>query len=157
MNNLPRHLKPTGLHYESGSVILEALIGILIFSFGILALIGLQAASIKHSTEAQYRTEAALYANELIGQMWISNKTSLATDFGSTAGGATCAGGAKYLAWCNKVMLKTNSATKITTGLPGATAPLVEFNGNRVTITITWRPPGASLGAHQYVAVTQFN
>lgn len=136
-------------------MILEALIGILIFSVGILALIGLQANSIKSAVDAQYRTEAGLYANELIGQMWVSDKNLLAAEFASK-GTKACSGGAKYLAWCNKIVLKTNTKTKITTGLPGATPPLVEVNDDRVTITINWRPPGAS-APHEYTTVTQIN
>src|SRR6266545_4565640 len=89
-------------HQQTGSVILEALIGILIFSVGILALIGLQASSIKNSAGAQYRTEAGLYANELIGQMWISDKTVLASNFSGS--GSCTSGGANYKLWCSKVI-----------------------------------------------------
>lgn len=51
---------------QSGVILLEALLAILIFSLGILALVGLQAAAVKQSADAKYRTEAALLANEVI-------------------------------------------------------------------------------------------
>ena len=61
---------------QSGMILIEALLAILIFSLGILALVGLQATSVKQSADAKYRTEAALLANEIIGQMWVSDRTT---------------------------------------------------------------------------------
>jgi len=90
---------------QQGSVVLEALISILIFSIGILAIVGLQAASIKNVAAAKYRTDASLLANQVIGQMWVSDKSNaaLVANFSSPAG-------ANYLAWANTVAQ----------GLPGA-------------------------------------
>lgn len=56
---------------QQGVMLIEALIGILIFSIGILALIGMQATAIKNTTDARYRSEAAFLANQIIGQMWV--------------------------------------------------------------------------------------
>ena len=56
-------------------MLLEAFIAILIFSMGILAIVGMQASAVKTSADAKYRSEASLLANELIGQMWVSNRT----------------------------------------------------------------------------------
>lgn len=55
---------------QQGAVLLEALIAILIFSFGILALAGLQGAMIKNTTEASYRAEASNIAQQQLGQIW---------------------------------------------------------------------------------------
>ena len=60
---------------QDGSTLLESLIAILVFSFGVLGMVGLQAASIKSISEAKYRTDAAFLANELIGQMWAERAT----------------------------------------------------------------------------------
>ena len=142
---------------QKGSVLIEALIGILIFSAGILALIGLQAVSIKNSSDAQYRTEAALFANELIGQMWVADKNQLTSNFSGT--GSCTSGGASYRAWCIKVVngLKDGRGAVISMPLPGAKPPTVTVAaGNNVTITINWQPPGTKL-SHQYQAVTQIS
>lgn len=56
---------------QGGVILLEALIAILIFSMGILAVIGLQAASIKNTNDAKYRAEASYLANQIIGKMWV--------------------------------------------------------------------------------------
>jgi type IV pilus assembly protein PilV len=56
---------------QEGVMLIEALIGILIFSIGILALIGMQATAVKNTTDARYRSEAAFLANQVIGQIWV--------------------------------------------------------------------------------------
>jgi len=54
---------------QAGVVLIEALLGILIFSIGILALIGMQSVAVKNTTDARYRTEAAYLANNILGQI----------------------------------------------------------------------------------------
>lgn len=128
-------------------MLLEALIAILIFSMGILAIVGLQAASIKNANDAMYRTNASLLANELIGHMWVSNRTvaTMQANFSSP-------GGAAYTDWLANVQA----------ALPGVTAstnlPTVNIAANgTVTIGIFWKLPSepASMAAHTYVAVAQ--
>ena len=45
--------------HQAGVMLIEALIGILIFSIGILALLGMQGAAMRNTTDAKYRSEAA--------------------------------------------------------------------------------------------------
>ena len=59
-----------GSRLKQGSMMLEALISILIFSMGILGIVGLQANSIKMSTDAKYRSQASLLANQYLAAMW---------------------------------------------------------------------------------------
>lgn len=135
---------------QTGAMLLEALVSILIFSIGILAIIGLQAAAVSASTDAKYRTEASLLTNQLIGQMWVSDRTVaiLQTNF---QGGTGCgASGAAYTAWLADV-----SAT-----LPGVAAnpPTVciasgATAGNVVTITVFWQLPSSTGAAHQYSTI----
>jgi type IV pilus assembly protein PilV len=78
---------------SGGSVLLEALVGILIFSIGILALVAMQAESIRNTTEAKYRNDASYLANQIIGRMWADRvKTDGTSNLGSYshyAGGTT--------------------------------------------------------------------
>jgi type IV pilus assembly protein PilV len=139
---------------QSGSMLLEALIAILIFSMGILAIVGLQAASVQASTDAKYRTEASLLANELIGRMWVSDRNNLVTHFSSTTGGDA------YEAWRGDVSAPADGTVIAT--LPGAAANpptvtvvstvLASGVSNQVTITIFWKAPGEpdSNPVHQY-------
>ena len=64
--------------HQAGVMLIEALIGILIFSIGILALLGMQGAAIKNTTDARYRSEAAFLATQIVGQMWLDDKDQLA-------------------------------------------------------------------------------
>lgn len=73
---------------QAGGFLLEALIGVLIFSFGILGIVGLQAASLRHTGESEYRAEAMYYANSLISQMWTDDPAGLKNKYDSTVGGA---------------------------------------------------------------------
>src|SRR5262245_56169859 len=62
---------------QAGVMLLEALIGILIFSIGILALLGMQGSAIKNTTDARYRSEAAYFAQQMLGLMWVNDKATL--------------------------------------------------------------------------------
>ncbi|MBI5438475.1 MAG: hypothetical protein HY936_05950 [Nitrosomonadales bacterium] len=55
---------------QQGLVLLEAMIAILIFSMGILAIVGLQAAMIKNTADSKSRVEASYIAKQRIGLMW---------------------------------------------------------------------------------------
>lgn len=119
---------------QKGVMLLEALIAILIFSIGILGIVGLQATAVKQSTDARYRAEAALLAEQLMAQMWISNRevTSLQTRF-NTCGSGACPG---FQAWLQNVRQQ----------LPGITdsenVPEVEVRADGVVaITLYWQPP----------------
>ncbi len=141
---------PTIFHrrYAQGAMLLEALIGILIFSIGILALVGMQAASVKQVSSAKYRTDASLLANDLMGQMWLGDRTpvNLTTQFASPSGAA-------YLLWLARVTpVLPGSAAHLPSvnvrAVPGTFAPHAE-----VRITLYWQPPSEPL--HQYLLVTE--
>lgn len=140
---------------QDGSVLLEALIAILIFSMGILAIVGLQAASIKTSADAKYRSDASMLANQLIGQMWVSNRTTMATQFASPTGPA-------YLAWLNDVQATLPGATG--TNLPNVTiattVTAISASASDTTHTVNmilrWQSPGES-SPHSYAVSAQIN
>lgn len=56
---------------QQGVVLLEALIAILLFSMGVLAIVGLQATMVKNVADSKYRAEAGYIAQQTIGQMWL--------------------------------------------------------------------------------------
>lgn len=59
---------------QQGVVLLESLIALLIFSMGVIALVGLQAAMAKNTSEARYRAEAAFIAQQKLGEIWVNAK-----------------------------------------------------------------------------------
>lgn len=127
---------------QNGVMLIEALIGILIFSLGILALLGMQATAMRATMDAKYRSEAGFLANEIIGVMWVdrANLNSYAS--------ASCAG---YTA-CNTWL------TRVATLLPQtvANAPTIAVSGQEVTVTVRWQRPGES-SVSNHVAVATIN
>jgi len=131
---------------QRGATLLEALIGILIFSIGILALVGMQALAIKHMSDAKYRSDAAFFANEIIGQMWV-NRGSLGTTYAFSGSGTPPAA---IDGW----------VTRIRNGLPGVTAaanlPIITVAGTTVTVTVRWQLPGGA-DVHRHVTMAYIN
>jgi type IV pilus assembly protein PilV len=130
---------------QSGVALLEALVGILIFSIGILALMGLQAQAIRNTVESKYRNEAAYLANQIIGQMWV-DRTNLAA-YDTATGTSTN---------------MTNWEARVAATLPrvvvgGANAPVILVAGNQVTVTIYWQMPGTDSVQRTYQVVAQIN
>jgi type IV pilus assembly protein PilV len=152
-------MKHRHLHvpHARGFVLLDALIAILIFSFGILGLMAVQANASLLSGDAKYRTDAALQADRLITQMWISDPKTLVAQFAGDAGTATAP---QYAAWLKQ--LDCSTASQTSNCLPGVTAnpPTVTVTATGiVTITVRWKAPNAAAGdaAHQYVSITQID
>lgn len=112
---------------QRGSVLLEGLIAILIFSVGILGMVGLQAASMKNTTLAKVRIDASLVANQRIGQMWV-DRDNLAS--------------------------YAESNTDVVT-LPSGKRTTVVV-GSQATVTVTWELPGDST-THSFRTVAQIN
>jgi type IV pilus assembly protein PilV len=112
--------RPTTTSFKSaqqGVVLIEAMIAILLFSMGVLAVVGLQAAMIKNTADSQYRTEASYIAQQKIGQMWADPAGALAGDYN-----------------------KTYDVTGVLpNGLLTVTAPLVV---DQFVVTVTWQQPG---------------
>lgn len=96
---------------------------ILIFSFGVLGLIGLEARAINFGVDAEDRNRAALFANEIASSMWL-------------AGTVTVSAGA-LTSW------QTSVADPTKTGLANGTVTITPVTGstNSTDITITWKPP----------------
>ena len=109
---------------QTGAMLLEVLISILIFSFGLLGLVGLQAVSSQNSVNSQDRTTAANLANELVADMWLKNSSTP-----------------------SKVASEiTDWQTRVTaSGLPSA-AGTATMSGGVTQIAIQWRPTSKSTG-----------
>jgi type IV pilus assembly protein PilV len=69
---------------QQGVVLIEAMIAILIFSVGILGIVGMQAAMIKNTSNSKYRADAAYIAQQRIGLMWADPAGTAAGDYNKT-------------------------------------------------------------------------
>lgn len=154
------------LRRQQGVMLLEALIGILIFSVGILAMVGMQAAAFSASADAKSRAEAAAFANQIISDIWMgvdrSSDANLVTslnNFQLNTGGSDCAFSGGAADNTNTILTGWVSAvTNTSTGLIGATATMQQVlvstaDMNRVTVTICWKAPqDARSRKHQVIS-----
>lgn len=66
---------------QQGSVLIEAMVAILLFSIGVLAVAGLQASMIQNTTESKLRAEASYLAQQIVGRMWCDLKGTKESNF----------------------------------------------------------------------------
>lgn len=140
---------------QRGVMLLEALIAILLFSLGVLALIGLQARSITFAGQAKYRADAVLLADEVIGLMWSdrANVPSYAWSSGAPPS------------------VLTGWAAKVTNRLPGVgvKTPVIGVSSttytvpaaytlHTVTVEVFWRTPEeeAAGAPHHRILTTSY-
>ena len=176
-----RQLKVKSLNDQSGMMLLEALIAILIFSFGILGMVAINARAVQAATDSQTRADAARFASE-IASLIALNVARDATNGVSAASLQTfehqntpalnpdeepCK--VAFTGAASTQAVVTQWVSSVTQsgrygGLPGATASglqiLVNTNQaafNSVTITMCWQPPGENLKPRHHVLVAHVN
>jgi type IV pilus assembly protein PilV len=121
---------------QSGVMLIEALVAILLFSVGVVAVMGMQAVSIEQVSQAKYRADASYLANQIAGRMWV-DQANLAT--------YTTPGTAGRTTW---------DATVAST-LPQGTGTIA-IAGTMVTITVNWKTP-QDTSTHKFVSVININ
>jgi type IV pilus assembly protein PilV len=109
-------------HAQRGMALMEALVSILIFSFGVLGLIGLEASAVNFSVDAEDRNRAALFASEIASSMWLNGSVTVQS--------------AQLATW------QASVADPTKTGLPNGTVTVTPTAGttNSADISITWVP-----------------
>jgi type IV pilus assembly protein PilV len=153
---------------QTGIALLEVLIAILVFSLGLLMVIGIQAASIKMAADAQLRTKAALLAGRLVGQMWANDggTNDLKAKFESPDGAA-------YKNWFLGIRGVRDTLPGVVEGNCGdgddavcvSTQPTVVVNGldgannGQVVITLYWKTPSMKPEEepHRHIVTSQIS
>lgn len=153
---------------QQGFMLIEALFGILLFSIGIIALVGMQGVAIKQSVDGKYRTDASLLANQLFGQMWAASHVAatLQADYNTaniSNGACTSACTPNFRAWVAELNstlpgVAAHPPTIVIGTTPGSTAggPVGLGGGPsiNVAITIFWKAPGETT-PHKYLALAE--
>lgn len=121
---------------QQGVMLLEALVAILIFTLGVIAVMGMQAVSISQVSQAKFRTDASYLANQITGKMWVdqANLASYAT-----------AGAPGRVTW----------DTTVAKTLPSGVG-VIAINGTVATVTIQWQQPSENV-TRKYVAIANIN
>ncbi len=139
------------LNKQSGSILLEALIAFLIFSMGVIALIGLQTAAFSDAAQSKYRMDAGFLTNQVISSMW-ADGVDQAPNYIVTAG----VGGAKTEAWVAQV---NNLLPGSDVSPPSIAVKDVSNETGKmyeVVVTISWVPPRDTV-THRYVGSAYIN
>lgn len=108
------------LREQGGVVLVEALVAIVIFAFGVLAIVGMQSASVRQVSDAKYRIDAANVVSQSLGAMWADRGNIMAHAVKDQAVSSLPNG-------------------KLTILVPG---PWSAAAGVTVTVTVTWQLPG---------------
>lgn len=124
--------------YQSGTTLIEVMVAIVIFSVGVIAMIGLQSVSIGNMAHGKYRTDASFLANRLLAQMMI-DKANVA-NYADSAGTAST--------------YKTQWLADVAAALPRGSATVTLATGSVATVTVSWRNPDEQT-AHTYTAIGQ--
>lgn len=150
---------------QTGYMLLESLIAILVFGIGVLGIVSLYAASVKNAGGAKYRSDASFLANQLIGRMWVADRraANLKANFQGGPQSPGVADGAQYTAWAAEVqgMLPgvTNAVNQPSVSITSINVS-IPFNPARAkslaTVTVRWQVPGEA-SAHNFVAVAEIN
>jgi type IV pilus assembly protein PilV len=127
---------------QTGSYLLESLIAILIFAFGVLGLIGLLGSSIRVTNDARYRSEAANLASAMIADMWTMTAARMDSDFGPS--------GTRLAAWKTKAASLLPSADATVDLTPPGLSP----QSRTVVVTVFWKLPGET-ERHQHLMTAQ--
>lgn len=129
MKNLQSSARSRPGQHISGFVLLEVLVALLIFAFGVLGVVGLQAAMTKAQTSAKFRGDAAYLAQELIGTMWADYPNL--DKYIKPAGDGACTDHPQCFAM----------QQKIAAVLPAGKLVIEQPSPGLLTITISWTPP----------------
>jgi type IV pilus assembly protein PilV len=150
-----------GARRQQGAALLEALFAVLLFSVGVLGLVGLQAASIKNSADAKYRSDAAQLAKQIVGQMWVDR--SNIDHYAHHPAGPTCAltgaASADVGTWVSPVPAWVAQVASL---LPGAGSAQTQIQVNtvgasrQVQVTVCWKGPQETV-THNVAMTAQIN
>jgi type IV pilus assembly protein PilV len=127
---------------QQGVMMIEALVAILIFTLGIVAVMGLQANSIAQMSDAKYRTDASYLAAQVMGLIWIDQGDPPGSNLTNWQSPSYTG----RLGWDALVAstLPGGSGTITVTGLPPV---------KLVTVQIKWKQP-EDVVVHSYTAVS---
>ena len=86
MNSAQSRLRPA----QHGFTMIEVLVALLVFSVGVLGLVGTQATAVRMATDARDRSTATFLADQLLARMLISDPAAAASFAHQATGTAPC-------------------------------------------------------------------
>lgn len=120
-------LNSANISAQKGVVIIEAMIAILIFSIGVLGIIGMQANMVKNTSESKFRNDASYLAQQQIGTLWTSP---------------------------NDLPADNSTRTVNVSSLPNGVVQISRI-ANQYTVVVSWQQPGEA--THNYTTVANIS
>lgn len=111
---------PSRPSQSGGFALIEVLVSVLIFSLGVVGLMGVQTRALQVSNEAQDRNTAAMLANSITSEMWLVKSTSVDASVLS--------------AWQDQVAQS----------LPNGEGTVTTSSASNAVVSVTWLPPARS-------------
>jgi type IV pilus assembly protein PilV len=149
---------------QSGVLLIEAMVAILIFTIGVIALMGVQAAAVRSNSDSKIRMDAEFFADQLLSEMTVDGRdannkidaTALQAKYGSASAGSG------FVSWRTRVLNVANGgiptgsvATPLTVTV--AQVPVVnpsDPSAAVVTIIIQWVAPNDSSATPRRLVTT---
>lgn len=144
-----------GIRRQRGTTMLEVLVTIIVIALGLLGVAGLQAVSLKNNNTAYHRSQATMFAYDIIDRMRVNRASAIANDYniaiGVTPSGATMAK-TDLIAW------KTNIASGLPAGdgsvsVVKTTVSAVDYY--TVTIVVQWEDKDSKGNANSFTTQTR--
>lgn len=104
---------------QRGSVLIESMVALVLFSMGVLALVGLQSAMLKNSSDNRYRAEA-----QLIAQTHLANLMAYGGDAST------------YVAQVDRQSIQNQ--------LPNGQLTFSAITNSMITVSVSWQVPGGT-------------
>lgn len=140
---------------QAGVAMVEAMVAIVIFSIGILGIVGMQARSTQMMTDSVLRAQASQLASQLISEMWLTDPGQRAALYGT--------GGIRYSQWHGSFASGANvlpgasanppTVTVVTAQVPLPTVPPTNYTVSDVTVTMFWQRAGGAV--NQYITTAR--
>jgi type IV pilus assembly protein PilV len=141
-----------------GFVLVEALIGILLFAISVISLVAFQGTAVGIAHEAKTRADAAFYANQIIARMW-TDRTNLAA-YALNANAAACAQASGANTSTHAPVQNWLAGLQGSGSTPGQLPSAADLRqqiviggANEVTVTVCWQHPSGE--RRNYVARSQ--
>ena len=140
-----------GRSSQAGLGLIDALVALVILSFGMLALAGFQVRLLTQSTDANSRVVVSAFADELLNTVLVDSENSLCYQrpmpSACTSSGASAAAAASAAeAWSQRV-------ASAVPGFLSASAALQD-SGRRLTVSIRWTSKGKEADVRELETTT---
>lgn len=148
-------LQPAKAASQQGFMLLESLLALLIFSLGILGMVAINARAIQAATDAEFRTDAAKFADEIATQISLNADRTTTASLATSLANFAYSGGAPSSPVVEQwlIRLSGTSSSGVPSGVQNCQSPLVGRCWTELNTPLSTPLPGV-LWANQRIVIT---